>query len=151
MQEAKAAQDRGFAWEFLPNCLGRARGSARGSCAMSLDSLVPGFRPAHQRSTLEHLAVSQQVAGSTHVEHSRCVSNDSTAIAPAQSLCVAADKKSGSAFHFGTAMEHRVLQPPHWFAQEFLLLCRRPSSSAEEQGFFRPTAPISAGSDRLVT
>src|SRR5271165_6932745 len=52
MQEAKAAQDKGFAWEFLANCLGRARGSARGSGAMSLDSLVPGLRPAHQRLTL---------------------------------------------------------------------------------------------------
>src|SRR5271169_3524456 len=91
---SNSSAERRVRMEFLANCLGRARGSARGSCAMSLDSLVPGFRPAHQRSKLKHLAVSQQVAGSTHVEHSQCISNVSTAAAPAQPLCAASDKKS---------------------------------------------------------
>jgi hypothetical protein len=62
---------------------------------MSLDSLVPGLHPAHQRSTFRHLAVSQQVAGSTRVEHSGCFPHDSATSARAQGFPMREGKKVG--------------------------------------------------------
>src|SRR5208337_2494241 len=106
MREA-VAQDKRFAWEFLANCLGRARGSARGSCAMSLDSLDYGLSPS---ASTVHVTAPCRVSAGCQLDTCRALSMFSSSYRCSRADPTAlrrGNKKKCAAFHFGTGQKSK--------------------------------------------